>query len=304
MLGSTLVALAACAPPSPTPAGEPRTLASQPVAMEAPDDAGHAASSATAEASAIASASPPATSATAAPSSSGPVVPPPSVPANLPSLTVTAHSAHITTNVTIPSVFFDLPPCPAGTTRSDTRHAGYGEVACRTASTLEGPYASNTMVADGPLPGGVSERGAYRNGVRAGSWYRLTWRLGSNDYVERVYADGKVVSERRLVNHGPAADDCRKRCRDEEKSCEAQMRACPPGAPCLHRACDGERLSCGVGCDVVTVAPWQEHSKSPLVHPPTPGCDCAANPCVCSGMPALMRCASACRCPPCPAGIP
>jgi hypothetical protein len=227
------------------------------------------------------------------------------VPAELPSLSVTTHNAHLAATVTIPSGFFELAACPAGTTRSDTRRDGYGEVACRTASgVLEGPYASNVMGADGQLPGGVSERGAYHDGARAGLWYRMAWGLGSAEYTETVYADGKLVSERHLMNHKAAADACRKRCDEQEKSCEAARQACPPGAPCVYRACDGEQLSCEAGCDVVPVAPWQEHSQSPPLRPAPSGCDCAGYRCVCSGMPALMRCASACGCPPCPRGIP
>jgi hypothetical protein len=205
----------------------------------------------------------------------------------------------------IPSVFFELPACPSGTTRSDTRHDGYGEVACRTASgALDGPFASNAMGADGQLPGGVSERGAYRNGARVGVWHRMAWGMSHPEFFEVTYADGKGATERHLVNEGPAADGCRKRCGEQQRSCEAAERACPPGAPCMHRPCDGDRLSCDVACEVVTVAPWQAHSQSPLLRPPSPGCDCAAYTCVCSGMPALMRCASICHCPPCPAGIP
>jgi hypothetical protein len=107
------------------------------------------------------------------------------------------------------------------------------------------------------MPGGYAERGTYLHGVRVGIWIRMTWGMGEPSYEEPTYALGKVVATRTLVNAGPAADQCRRSCADDERSCEAAQRACPPGMPCLVRACDEERASCDLECNVVRVAPWE-----------------------------------------------
>jgi hypothetical protein len=224
---------------------------------------------------------------------------------DLPTLSLEARSANITAKVVVPSVFFDLPACPPGATRTDTRQNGYGDVACRSADgVLDGPYASNIQAPDRNLPGGVSERGEYRHGARAGLWYRMKWGMGAATYYAVTYADGRITSEHELIAHGASADACRRRCTEQAKGCNAAQMACPPGAPCMHRNCEGDQLSCDAECAVVRVAPWQEASKNPELHPTPPACDCASNACVCSGMPALMRCAAVCNCPRCPAGIP
>lgn len=43
-------------------------------------------------------------------------------------------------------------------------------------------------------------------------------------------------------------DECHSRCKAQEADCEAAQRACPPGAPCMQRACRADRFGCDARC--------------------------------------------------------
>jgi hypothetical protein len=77
-----------------------------------------------------------------------------------------------------------------------------------------------------------------------------------------------VASEREHVAPRAAADACRRRCTERAKDCNAAQMACPPGAPCIHRDCEGEHLGCDAACTGVRVAPRQEASAHPELRLP------------------------------------